>query len=566
MADIVRSWTRLEPALLDPTLNAGLQAEVADPLWLLGRQWQFGELAAQDAGSPAWVHVSATISQLTRYLPGPPDGTPGQRISGGVPLETLIEAERPEPPTADLGWAVRAGRHYLRLLQAIPGLDSYQAALINYYPIDLSGTVGPFLALTAARTPDGTMLAADLRASLAAAPPALPATPLPPAGQAATVLAAAQQWLAWYDAVTEQDLAAAHAWTPARLEYQPTLSAPRDDGGEIVLTAAEHTGGPLDWWNFDIDTAAGHGLGAVATDLPAGTAGFTARPPHTAMVSPVTFRGAPAPRFWQFEDAAANLTDASTSPDDMVAILLVDYALRYGNEFYLIPLPMDLGDVRTGTTLIVTTTFGDSYLIPSTVARDGDQGQFRLFEHTTISMPGTPAPRSDTFVLFPTASDALNGATVEETHLLRDNIALMAWGIEQTITGPDGTPHDQTSQLLSEAAAPPPPPPSTTPPTFSYRAATQPPGNWIPLLPQTDSNQITTLTRYGTPAGQFLSEITTLPDEEITQAGVQLTRRWRYTRWTDGTQHAWIGRSAQAGRGPGNSGLRFDTTQPSPPG
>jgi len=127
------------------------------------------------------------------------------------------------------------------------------------------------------------------------------------------------------------------------------------------------------------------------------------------MVSPVTFRGAPAPRFWQFEDAAANLTNAATSPDDMVAILLVDYALRYGNEFYLIPLPMDLGEVCIGTTLIVTTTFGDSYLIPSTVARDGDQGQFRLFEHTTIRMPGTPAARSDAFVLFPTASDALNG-------------------------------------------------------------------------------------------------------------------------------------------------------------
>jgi len=70
---------------------------------------------------------------------------------------------------------------------------------------------------------------------------------------------------------------------------------------------------------------------------------------------------------------------------------------------------MDLGEVCIGTTLIVTTTFGDSYLIPSTVARDGDQGQFRLFEHTTIRMPGTPAARSDAFVLFPTASDALNG-------------------------------------------------------------------------------------------------------------------------------------------------------------
>lgn len=110
MPDTVRGWTRLEPVLLDPTLGSGLRAEIADPLWLIARQWQFGELAAEDAGSPAWVQVSATISQLTRYLPKPPDGTPGQRLGTSVPLETLIEAERPGTADSDLGWSVRADR------------------------------------------------------------------------------------------------------------------------------------------------------------------------------------------------------------------------------------------------------------------------------------------------------------------------------------------------------------------------------------------------------------------------------------------------------------------------
>lgn len=110
MPDTVRGWTRLEPVLLDPTLGSGLRAEIADPLWLIARQWQFGELAAEDAGSPAWVQVSATISQLTRYLPKPPDGTSGQRLGTSVPLETLIDAERPGTADSDLGWSVRADR------------------------------------------------------------------------------------------------------------------------------------------------------------------------------------------------------------------------------------------------------------------------------------------------------------------------------------------------------------------------------------------------------------------------------------------------------------------------
>ena len=41
-----------------------------------------------------------------------------------------------------------------------------------------------------------------------------------------------------------------------------------------------------------------------------------------------------------------------------------------------------------------------------------------------------------------------------------------------------------------------------------------------------------------------------IPDESARDEPWRLTRRWRYTRWANGTQHAWIGRSAQAGRWP----------------
>ena len=43
----VTTWTRIEPDILtgDPEkdLILGIAAELADPLWLLGRQWQMGE-------------------------------------------------------------------------------------------------------------------------------------------------------------------------------------------------------------------------------------------------------------------------------------------------------------------------------------------------------------------------------------------------------------------------------------------------------------------------------------------------------------------------------------------
>jgi hypothetical protein len=51
------TWARLEPRVSDPSLAPGIAAAVEDPLWLLGRQWQLGELSGEDTGSPIGVEV-----------------------------------------------------------------------------------------------------------------------------------------------------------------------------------------------------------------------------------------------------------------------------------------------------------------------------------------------------------------------------------------------------------------------------------------------------------------------------------------------------------------------------
>ena len=54
------SWTRLEPQSVTGDPTPGLEARVHDPLWLLCRQWQLGELKGEDAGSPLGVELSVT--------------------------------------------------------------------------------------------------------------------------------------------------------------------------------------------------------------------------------------------------------------------------------------------------------------------------------------------------------------------------------------------------------------------------------------------------------------------------------------------------------------------------
>jgi len=64
---IVDAVRRLEaePALAD--LARGFRAEIADPVWFLGRQWQLGEHQGEDASSPVLVQADLSHVPLDRF-------------------------------------------------------------------------------------------------------------------------------------------------------------------------------------------------------------------------------------------------------------------------------------------------------------------------------------------------------------------------------------------------------------------------------------------------------------------------------------------------------------------
>ena len=80
-------YLRLEPRQPNYDLDRGIQAEIGDPLWFLGRQWQMGEHQGEDAGSP--VRIEAWIARRLLDLQG---GDPGWD-SQIVPPEAIIESE-----------------------------------------------------------------------------------------------------------------------------------------------------------------------------------------------------------------------------------------------------------------------------------------------------------------------------------------------------------------------------------------------------------------------------------------------------------------------------------------
>ena len=61
--------TRLEPRNREDSIEEGLQARVADPLWMIGRQWQLGEFRAQDGGRPVRVELDVCFKPVNKMIP-----------------------------------------------------------------------------------------------------------------------------------------------------------------------------------------------------------------------------------------------------------------------------------------------------------------------------------------------------------------------------------------------------------------------------------------------------------------------------------------------------------------
>lgn len=561
----ITSWIRLEPKTRAADETVGLQASVHDPLWLLGRQWQMGEFKGSDTGSPVVARLRAESARITRYHPGvPATNVEGRRYDGAMqPLETLVERESTRQPVPLL-LAVDAGFHFLRLLGQQTLTKSYRDAFIRSYAVapltaeqrgQLDAASVRTFDLLAGRAPHGDLLATALRR----ARPKIPADPPIEAADVAEVTVVAAEWLAWYDSLIHDAEPKDSAWIDERLEYAFAVSA-RTSSGERTLVAREYTQGQLDWYAFN---SGGPSLGAVFDGAPRAIT-------RTTMPAGVTYRGMPAQRWWEFEDAQVDFGAIDTRPEDLARMLLIEFATSYGNDWFVIPVELDTGSICTIRSLIITDTFGDRFAVPVPETTP-TESTWRMFQLTADpSGPSSPAPG----FLFvpPVVLKNVQGPPIEDVVFFRDEMANMAWGVERIVEGRTGRAVNRHDAYYERGVAPEPENP--LPASLRYALASTVPTHWIPLVPvQVNGSRSVRLRRAamldadGRPQfdrshGRILTPTPghrlDLFEEEVPREGVRVSRNFQYTRWLDGSTHVWVGRRKDIGRGEGASELRFD--------
>ena len=340
----------------------------------------------------------------------------------------------------------------------------------------------------------------------------------------------------------EDDAGASPLWKSEALHY-----AFRVKGKEFILDATGYSGRNLDWYHFDI-----------ASRTPQANQPTEA---ETRMVpTAMSFRGAPHPRWWRFEDGDAYFEQASDPEPNTLSTLLPEFFFLDINNWYIAPLPQTAGTIREITQLSVVDGFGVVTEIGPSVAR-GDS-EWSIF---SLTQDGGRSTGSLLFVPG-IAIDVLDNDEVEEVVFSRDEEANLVWASERLVTFANGT-----QSRNGETEAPPPRPrPADPRPIFKLSSSVAP---WrIPYLPRftnlSAANGEIYLRRARTVESASLAqpqyrsvvvkESWRLDEARVPRSGVRVRRTQRFARGSDGKGYFWTGRARQTAPRTDSPSLRFD--------
>lgn len=586
-------WNRLEPRPRRHNFDRALRAEVRDALWMITRQWQFGELNAEDTGTAVFSRVEMETSQLTRFSKNKTIGA--KAYNPDVPMESEVE-KRPVNP--DLMLRLDTGRQFLRMLAAATAPATYatQSGELKAAPA-LQFTVPAVPAAADAPLFSNPEL---LQATLAVSANALDGYALYEflkiSGNTVSAFLSAASisadavgvaFVQWFERVYTQPVAANDtSWNESHLEYQFGCAAPKNAGAYTVLTANEYYQGHLDWYSFDIEkqtTKYDPSLTTVAPDT-----SKIKREQFTVFPSSVVFGGMPAPRYWEMEDRQINFGSITATTTDTARLLLAEFGLIYGNDWSLLPYTVPVGSICEVKNIVVTDVFGQKTIVAAAGA--GSNDDWTRWAMYTLHQNGPGASKADTRLFIPPVVDKLQESEpVESITMARDEMANMVWGVENTIS--DGISSSEKgfeaaqrykAYLESLFPATVTPPAVTNTAAIKYNIQSAVPDNWIPFVPVRLGSTINSraiqlqraamprvmgaLTERIRPRTQLLSPglsgITWNPyyifEEEVPRSGAVVSTSWQRARWNNGKVVLWLGNRKLNGRGEGNSGLKFD--------
>ncbi len=327
------------------------------------------------------------------------------------------------------------------------------------------------------------------------------------------------------------------------------------DGGTVALSAAEHQGGRLDWYSFDQGQVTAGTASAAQTDV------------RTVIPVPAEFPGMPKPRWWQFEDAAVDLGKLGADATDAARIVVSEFALLYGNNWFVLTCGQPVGTVAEVQGVIVTDVFGWRTLVePAAHSAGANWTSWDAFSLSprasgpaTTPLPPTPLPPRGARSHRRRRTARVGGVRAGRDR--RHGLGGRATGAGRAGRFPRRG--GGGASAVHEFGAEDPPPAGvgtdagTAPPTLRYRVQTDVAENWIPFIPvhkPQDTRAIrlqraalertaaavagrvrpvTSILRPGVSADDASATAYFVNEEEVSRAGVVVSGMFRRARRYD---------------------------------
>jgi hypothetical protein len=554
----ITAYNRLEPRPRSEDFDRSLRAEVHDALWMLTRQWQFGEFQGEDAASLATANILTRHATVDRMAFGGGDAIPYDETA---PLETLVEQE---VLPIDLSLRVSLGRQFFKMLAG--QLDTYRMEYVKKFSLQFIDTEGDteaahlFVAMKR-RLPDGYTLYQSVTDGTHAGWLAANAAITIADRSALTILASnfktwVENWLPHL--ISQPDATRNSAWVTPQLEYQFALATPHYQQGQLTLSAAQYFQGRVDWYTFDLD--------GKDYPLDGEMPGLMDERDITFIPSPVAFKGMPRPRWWEMEENRTDFGKINAKTTGLLQLLLAEFGLVYGNDWFALPYPMEVNTLCEVQALLVKDVFGRQTLIRA--AGKGGENNWQRWAMFHLAQTDGITPVNQWFYLAPTVYKILESSPIEKVNFLRDEMANIVWAVEAII--PSQAELGISGYEAAKRHASPESPLTPGEAKIRYLLGSVVPTNWIPFMPvhlpdneteiRLQRAQMPTLDR---PKGVVLSGEPPyfINEEEVPRTGISVSRSWQRTRWYDGKTFLWIGRRKTAGKGEGSSNLRFDRVE-----
>jgi hypothetical protein len=222
------------------------------------------------------------------------------------------------------------------------------------------------------------------------------------------------------------------AWQPSRLDHRFALKV--DNPGEkTTLIAPDYRNGDFDWYSCSAQSSAPKLSGEIRTEH------FTP--------TRVCFGGMPHPRWWAFEAARTYFGDLDVEKPDLVKLMLMEFALVYGDDWFVIPLQVMANSLTQIVSLKAYDVFNDVVNTPSTKGLtiyppDASKIEISGAPWNVFRLSTRTGVLKDVLYIPPATGFREESPPLEEVRFIRDEGANMVWAIEHKVLNQLGTPID----------------------------------------------------------------------------------------------------------------------------